>query len=116
MSDIALEKFNEGKYLEAKEIYDQALIKNPRNVEVLHKRGIACIKLNMPVEAVLSFDRILEFMPDPTILILKGEVLLKEGDALNALDCFQTAINISTGLDRNLQEQTSTPETSIGSK
>jgi tetratricopeptide (TPR) repeat protein len=109
----ALEKFNQGDFAEAKVLYDKVLALNPKHTIALQNRGIACIHLNKPVEAILSFDKMLEFFPDPTILILKGEVLLKQGDALNALDCFQSAINIADNVDREVQTQTTLPDASI---
>lgn len=43
-------------------------------------------------------------MPDPAVMIQKGQALLQTGDALNALDSFQSAINIFERIDRNMQE------------
>jgi len=113
ISEEALRKFNDGNYAEAKVLYDKALSLNPKNTIALQNRGISCIHLDKPVEAILSFDKILETFADPSIFILKGEVILKQGDALNALDCFQNAIIIASRVDRNSQAQTALPDASI---
>jgi len=91
-----------GKYPEALSRFELCCELKPRDPEIYNNCGIAFEKMGQLEQSLAMFDKAVEVDPQfIKALVNKAWVLLGSGQAVNALDSFQSLINLSDPVDLN---------------
>ncbi len=87
-----IELSSQGKYEEAIQCYDQALVINPDDKEGWNGKGDALDDLGKHEEAIICYDYVLRIHPDDSTWAMKGIVLNKINRHQEANICFDKAL------------------------
>lgn len=91
----ALSLHEQGKFIEAENIYQQILSQSPEHAWVLHSLGVLEIQRHHPEKAIVYFDLAVSFnKDDPTFFSNRGVALQELGRYADAIESFDTAIAI----------------------
>ncbi len=84
------------QYDSALKHYNNALVANPDSIEILYNATGVLLTLGKWSEASRNADKLLYIIPyEQNALIIKGFILLKQGELANALNYFQDAYTIN---------------------
>jgi tetratricopeptide (TPR) repeat protein len=85
-----------GNYSLALDLYDQAIVSDPKYTRAWMDKGNVLVKLNRPQEAILSYDTALSLENDLAIVWNKrGEALMMIGNYTDAKDSFENALKFA---------------------
>lgn len=90
------ELFQEGKYLDAKKYYDEAIRLNPNYIEAFYSRGICKIILKDYEEALKDFDEAIHLDPNyAEAYNSRGNVKAQLGRHKESLEDYNKAVNLN---------------------
>lgn len=96
--DDGVRLYREGYYASARDAFDSAVRKNPRNATYVNNRGVAKARLGDLDGAVLDYTRAMQLAPtDAETVFNRGNAYAAAGNLPAAINDFTTAVTLSPG-------------------
>jgi Flp pilus assembly protein TadD len=91
LNNKGLVQYSKGEYLNAVKSFTDALTLSGDMPEVLYNRGVASLKVQNELEALIDFGEAIQLDPRPSFLYSRGILLLQRGDTVAALSDLEKA-------------------------
>lgn len=96
--ESALILVKEGKFLEAKQAFEEVLLENPKNCSALYNLGMCFTELGEPEKAIVTLERCIQLKPDfSNAHVALGYAHSKLGHSEDAEKYFLEALKIAPG-------------------
>lgn len=93
----ARDLLNQGRFEEAKDVFEEILLDDPKNVNVLYNQGMCFTNLGQPEEAIRTLEQCIKYNPDySNAYVAIGFAYSRMDDLENAKKYFFEALKIDS--------------------
>lgn len=93
----AMDLLNQGRFEEAKDVFEEILLDDPKNVNVLYNQGMCFTNLGQPEEAIRTLEQCIKYNPDySNAYVAIGFAYSRMDDLENAKKYFFEALKIDS--------------------
>lgn len=93
----AMDLINQGRFEEAKDVFEEILLDDPKNVNVLYNQGMCFTNLGQPEEAIRTLEQCIKYKPDySNAYVAIGFAYSRMDDLENAKKYFFEALKIDS--------------------